>query len=363
MKRILEKININNLNNSLYFFQKILKIIYVLLILIITYFIIVLFKEFNIFKMIKDILKILSPLFLGIIISYILNPIIKKLSLKLNRKVSTVIVYLLILFILSFIIIFIYPKFLKEINELIKSFPKILNILEDMITNISNKKFKIHLDNIIMKYLKNNVVNKISDFIKILKNIFEIIGIVILSLIISFYISLNFDEKVNFIFNKLPLKNKKKKRILLKQINERLYSYLKGTILLTIIIFILSIISFKIVNLKSYIFFSFYNAITNVIPYIGPYIGGIPIILVSFTISKKVGILSTILILIIQLLESYIFHPLIMSKSMDLDPITILISLLIFGYFFGILGMIISIPVTSILKLIFIYIYKNKVKK
>lgn len=74
-------------------------------------------------------------------------------------------------------------------------------------------------------------------------------------------------------------------------------------------------------------------AITNIIPYIGPYIGGVPAVVVGFAISPLVGLLSLIAVVVSQFLESYVLTPVVMSKTMKLHPVTIIIGLLIFGYF------------------------------
>ena len=112
-------------------------------------------------------------------------------------------------------------------------------------------------------------------------------------------------------------------------------------------------IGFSLAGLKAPIVFGLICAITNIIPYIGPYIGGIPAVAVGFTISPLVGFLSLAAVVISQFLESYVLTPIVMSKTMKLHPVTIIIGLLIFGHFFGIIGMLLSTPVISCIKIIF----------
>ena len=122
---------------------------------------------------------------------------------------------------------------------------------------------------------------------------------------------------------------------------------------------ILSII-FSIIGLSSPILFALFCAITNIIPYIGPYIGGVPAILIGLTKSFRLGIVVTVVIMVVQSLENNIVQPLIVSKNVDLNPIYILIGVIIFSHFFGILGMIISTPFILILRSIINYYKKNK---
>ena len=73
----------------------------------------------------------------------------------------------------------------------------------------------------------------------------------------------------------------------------------------------------------------------------------------GFTISPVTGIFALLAVVIAQFLESYFLNPIVMSKTMKLNPVTIMIGLLIFGHFFGILGMVLATPIISCIKIIF----------
>ena len=154
----------------------------------------------------------------------------------------------------------------------------------------------------------------------------------------------------------IPKKYRKNTHILLSNISEQIFSYVKGTGLITLVVFIVSFLSFSITGLRGALFLALWNAITNIIPYVGPYIGGIPIILFAFTTDYRMGIIILIIVILIQLIESYILHPIVMSKTMKLHPVTIIISLIIFGHYFGIIGMLIATPVTAIIKTIWLFL-------
>ena len=363
MKKLLESLNINNVNGSLYFLNKILKILYILLIVFIVYFSILICKEWKIYKFLITILKLLSPFFIGIIIAYLLNPLVNKLSKKMKRCFAVSIIYLIIIMILTFLWIYIYPRFKNEFNDLLKNLPDILNEINRFINNIFNNKINIDLTASVVNYVNNNVLNKVSNILDTLKNIFKTLGVIVLGLIISFYLLLDLD-KFNSFLRKILNKNKYKNiNKLLIEIDEKVFLYVKGTLLIALSVFIVSSISFELIHLKGSIFFGLFNAITNIIPYVGPYLGAIPIIIVGFTSSKKVGYLSLIVVLLIQIIESYVLQPLIMSKSMKLHPVTILVSLLLFGYFFGIMGMVLAMPIVSIAKTIILFLYQEKMFK
>ena len=115
---------------------------------------------------------------------------------------------------------------------------------------------------------------------------------------------------------------------------------MKGAVLDCTLIFVLSSLAFWAVGLKAPMLFGLFCGLTNIIPYAGPYIGGAPAVIVGLTQSPTIGILTLIVIAVIQFLEGNFLQPIIMSKTTKLHPVTIMLGLLIFGYFFGIVGRI-----------------------
>ena len=121
------------------------------------------------------------------------------------------------------------------------------------------------------------------------------------------------------------------------------------------ILFAFQSIALGIAGLKAPMVFGLFCAVTNIIPYVGPYIGGVPAVLVGFSMDPMTGICSLIAVVIAQVLESYFLQPLVMGKTMKLHPVTIMIGLLVFGSFFGIVGMILATPIISIIKTIALF--------
>ena len=85
-----------------------------------------------------------------------------------------------------------------------------------------------------------------------------------------------------------------------------------------------------------------------------PKFGG-PAVIVGFSQSPIIGIIVLVIIVVVQFLEGNLLQPLIMSKTTKLHPVTIMLGLLVFGYFFGIIGMVISTPIIAALKSIFMF--------
>lgn len=277
---------------------------------------------------------LISPIFFGYAVAWFLKPLMVFFNKYFNDKIAVFFTYLLIILFLSIISYLAVPIIINEIKSLI---PQIINIYENL--------NPIIIDNVDFKAIGTKVItilNRYTISIKdILLNIFY-------ALFISYFFLIKHAEISKFLGSKLPSE-------LINRISINLRSFVKGTFITTLILFVMSIISFWIVKLPYAFLFAIIISITNIIPFIGPYIGGVPSVIVAFNVSANLGIIVLIIILALQLIESIFINPYIMSKSIKINPIFIIISLIIFGYFFGIIGMLLSTPIITIIKTLYLY--------
>jgi predicted PurR-regulated permease PerM len=360
------KINYDDVNEITSTSKKILKILYILLIVLGIYALTLINKEWKIFGFIWNFIKVISPVFIGILIAYLFNPLITRMTAKkkLNRVAATIIIFTAFIIIVYLLLQYLIPLVVKEVNELIKYLPTVFDTVNGFVNNLLTKLNLVEFNGgkafdvktLLTSTLNSYTANMPSKVLTFATSFVSKTGTVLLSLIIGFYLCLDFDRASEFLYVFVPKKHRTSTHTLFKDISEQIFSFVRGTGLIAILVFATSALCFGICGLKAAIFFALWNAITNIIPYIGPYIGGIPIIAVAFATDFKLGIIITIVVIAIQLIESYILHPIVMSKTMKLHPVTIILGLLIFGHFFGIIGMVIATPLTAIIKTILLYI-------
>ena len=187
-------------------------------------------------------------------------------------------------------------------------------------------------------------------------SVFSGLGSLIIGFIIGFYLLMSFDNINDAISSLIPEKNRDDFRGLANEVNTSLRKYVQGTLICASFVFLLSTIGFAIAGLKAPVLFGLFCGVTNIIPYIGPYLGGAPAVLVGFSQGPIVGIISLISIVIAQFLESNILNPIVMSKTMKLHPVTIIIGLLVFGHFWGMIGMLLATPTIAVLKSIILFL-------
>ena len=326
-----------------------------------------LIKEWKILGILKEFIIVISPIFIGFLVAWLFEPLVKKLQAKkVPRLLGCILSYLLILGVIFLIAYMFVPSLVTQIKDFVAAAPEIFKELTKFVTNIIEKFDTNHLINI--KDVKKEITSIISNFgmglvsnlpeyaLSIGKSIINGGLNFVLGLMIGFYLLFDFDKVNENIDKMLPKTWKENFRELTKRINTSLRSYVQGVLLVMFLVFLTQSIGLTLAGMEAPLLFALFCAVTDIIPYFGPYIGGIPAVIVGFTISPITGICVLISILVVQLLENNFYQPLIMGHTMQLHPVTIMLGLLIFEHFFGILGMVIATPVIACIKVLLIFV-------
>lgn len=366
-EKSIRKVSVRKVNQLVTLGNKIGKILYILFIILLIYILTLIFREWNVLSFIGKIISVISPLFFGWLIAWLLNPMVKKLTDKgIKRGLASVLAYLAMIIILGVIIGLTIPSIGEQISDIVSAVPKITNDVKGWIDNIFVKLSNLSLEN--LDTVKSSFLTKIESLstsiqtslpelaVNIVSGLVSGIGKIVISLILGFYILFDFDKVAKGFINLFPKRKRNEVNELIGKLNETLYSFISGTLWLSGLLFIVSVIGFSIIGLNAPVLIAFICVVTNLIPYIGPYLGAAVAGAIGFTESPIIGILTLAFILVTQTLEGEILNPIVMSKKMNLNPITIIISLLIFEYLFGIIGMVIATPVVAILKIIYLFL-------
>lgn len=362
-RKVSKDLDVEKVNEVTNLASKVLRVLYLLLIAAIIYVVIRLFKETKILDFVFKILEICLPLFIGILMAWLFDPFVKWLqSKKIKRTLGAVITYLIIFLVIFLVLVTLIPLLVDQVREFARIIPDVFDTVKVWGNNFFDS---LESSNVVdFDKMKNEVFASLESFAKdvtttlpqnilgFVSGLFSGLGVFGLGLIIGFFLIVNFDNSSN-LFNFIPKKFRNTTVALLDEVNGSLRSYVKGAILDCSLIFVLSSLAFWAVGLQAPMLFGLFCGLTNIIPYAGPYIGGAPAVIVGLTQSPTIGILSLVVIVIIQFLEGNFLQPLIMSKTTKLHPVTIMLGLLVFGYFFGIVGMLISTPVIAALKTVF----------
>lgn len=363
MEKKKKEINIDNVNEVVSLTSKILHLFYITMIIACIFVVTILIKEWGILTFLLSFLKVLAPLFIGFVIAWLFNPLVKKLETKnVPRMAAAIIVYVIFLLIFAIFLRVLVPTIYVQVNELIGNLPAIFGEVKDTLNDFFLR-FR-DIEGLDMKTVQMNVMStmetKLSEFtttfpatlLNIIVNFFSSMVTIGLGLFIGLYMLFDFDAISKHFLNMLPRKRQFEAQVLLNNIGAEVRKSVNGTLLVATMVFVCDSIGFAIVGLQSPLLFGLFCGITDLIPYVGPYIGGAVAVIIGFSQNTFIGIMTLIICIVVQCVENFILQPIVMSKTMKLHPVTIMIGLLVFSHFFGIIGMILATPCLALLKVI-----------
>lgn len=359
-----DKINYKKVNEVVSLTSKILNLVYIAMIIGIIFIATLLIKEWGILKFVMTILKVATPFFIGFVIAWLFNPLVVKLENRgWNRAVASMVIFLVFILIIFAFFSMLIPTIYTQLNDLIASLPGIFNSLKNWITNFLNNFNSSDMVDVAsietnifksMEDLGTNITTNLPSMImNIVGVVFSGLGTMAISLVVGLYLLFDFNNATDHLLKYIPKTHKYEIETLINQIGEELRKCVRGTLTIACMVFVCDSLGFALAGLKAPILFGLLCGITDLIPYIGPYIGGAAAVIVGFSQNPMTGIIVLSVAVIVQLIENYVLQPVVMSKTVELHPVTIIIGLLIFGHFFGIIGMILAMPIMSLIKVVY----------
>lgn len=338
------------------FKRKLLIYIVIVLILVLTFMFIIKYKE--------KILDIVVPFFIAIIIAYSLKPLVLKMETKnIPRSLSIIMIYVVLSSAIIATTIFIIPELIGNTKELMDKLPELTskyqNLFNSYISNIQSSKWSPEIKGAILKEIQNGS-NNVQDFImstlsKGLNTTMKSVPIFLdltLSLIIAYYF---IKDSRSFRDGFLSLVPRKWRNGLIntgREINEILSNFIQGQLFTALIVGILEAIGLFLINSKYPFILGLIGGIANIIPYFGPFLGCLPAVALALIESPIKALWTVIIFALVQQIDNAFISPKIIEGKLGLHPLTTILAVLIGGEFFGIIGMLISVPIFAIIKVI-----------
>lgn len=312
-----------------------------------------------IFDFVKIFIEAIIPVLIGIFISFLLEPIIIRLTrLNIKRNIACFMVYAsgAILFVVS--LIYLIPKITHQLQGFIDYLPTLTSYYE-LFENSDIKRAlsSLHLETQLAHVIQTccgSIFNSLSNFM----DCFFQFGI---GLGAALYLSLDFKKVTLYYYDLAPKNYRKEYREISKKIGHNTFMFLRSMLYDTLIFFAVSALVLTIFKFDYPLIFAIILAGTNLIPYIGPYIGLIPLAIAGFMTSQTQGLLAIGIAFGLQSLESSLIQPLLLKNMIYLHPVVGIFGISFFGALFGVVGMIFSPLLMIILKILYEEIILKKI--
>lgn len=307
-----------------------------------------------------------KPIIIGLVLAYLMNPLMKWIEKKtsLKRGTSIAIVYLGFIGILGILIAFILPSIISSISDIVVNFPvymeKMNTFGNEMITKFEaayggdiesmlNSETFTKFTNKLGEVMNDLLANTLAGIASFSSGIFKFI----MGLIISIYV---LKDKERFasgtkrlVFAALNENKAKGFMIFSREVDFIFSRYISGKLLDSSIIAVLAFVGLWLIGAPYHLLLAIIIGVTNMIPYFGPFIGGAPAVIITLFYSPMTALWVLLFILVLQQFDGNILGPKILGDSVGVGPFWIMLAIIIGGGLFGVLGMLIGVPVIVVI--------------
>jgi predicted PurR-regulated permease PerM len=287
--------------------------------------------------------EVLIATLLAIIISSALDPFVTYLERRrIPRLLGTLAIYILMILVVALIVYIVVPIFLVELNTLLTNSTDIFGSAAESL-NINISIFETIAATI--NQFTADLLGGQTSLVGILSQILGGLLMMIIVFVISFYLTIGRDGVERFLTTILPPTYQVPVLNVYERVRHKISFWFAGQLFLSIVVGIAVFVGLTLLGVKYAFILGITAAVFEIVPYVGPIISGGVAVLTALSGSTTLGLYALILFLVIQQLESNFLVPAVNKYTTNLNPVIVIVSLLIGGKVFGIVGVILAVPV------------------
>ncbi|WP_315041388.1 AI-2E family transporter [uncultured Enterococcus sp.] len=343
-----------------------------LLVILLILLILLLFTKVSyLFEPVWQFLAIVGlPIILAGILYYLMNPTVDYLERKGIKRIYSIFgLFVLVVGLIVWGVVVIIPKIQEQSMSFADNLPGYLTIIENKVNEIlsdpifsqvqdqieaSNEKLISSLTDIVQNLSRSTIQN--------LGSFFGAVATIVLAVItmpfILFYLLKDGRKLAPYFVKFLPTKMRQPSLIVLKEMNDQVSSYIRGQLTVAFAVAVMFMIGFSIIGLDYAITLGIAAGFLNLIPYLGSFLAMIPAVFLGIVGGPVLLIQVLIVFVIEQTIEGRLISPLVLGNELSIHPVTILLVLLTSGKLFGLVGVILGIPVYAAAKVIITHVFE-----
>ncbi len=305
--------------------------------------------------------RVLVPFIIALIIAYIVNPLVDILQRKfaIKRRISGVLIAFLIFMLFLSIPLCVIPRLLFEIKLILAKTPNLINVLNTHVLSGFNfahdTNFVLNANKIKQLLISNigDLYHNIDLFSPLARNsilVVEFFAYLALIPLILFYSITNWPKIIAFFDSLIPRSYLKSVHHIVTDIDLMLAAYLRGQVMVMLILAIYYATALSIIGLPSGVIIGILTGFLVFIPYLGILTGFIIALMLSFASATSMHDIYLLLAVfgVGHVLEGSLVTPFLVGGRLGLNPVLIILALLVFGHLFGLVGVLLALPLSAI---------------
>jgi predicted PurR-regulated permease PerM len=333
---------------------------------------------------------IFPPLVLAILIIYLLNPIVTRLEQRgVKRTLGTLASYIVVLGGLTLIIVASVPLISSQVSNFSDQWPEfkldLATSVQDFAAGVDRRVgIEIDTDRVTCllageeagtaglpsqvtcdertEEFRNFITEQAGRISEIGFSVLEVLLIFILAPLLALYLLIDLPQLQRDVLNLIPVSYRREFADLGSKVGRTVGGFLRGQFLVALIVGILTSIGFWIIGLPFWLVIGAVAGVTNLIPLVGPFIGGgLGLIVGIVSEGVGLGLQAGLVALVVQQIDNHIISPNVMKRTVQLHPVTVMLSILAGGALAGFWGVLLGVPTVAVVKLLTSHFWATRV--
>ncbi|MEF3303104.1 AI-2E family transporter [Paenibacillus sp. GYB003] len=304
---------------------------------------------------------VLAPFLIALIISYVLNPIVRLLNeRKVPRTAAVLLIYAVFVTSFTVIVMNLTPIFIKQIGELNEHMPELTMRAQSLFDGLNDNRLPLSVRsgiNDALQKAEDGLSKFISNFVDGIGSTLNMLMVAFIIPFLAFYILKDYQLIEKTVLATVPRAHRHSAIKLVIDIDTALGNYIRGQFIVCLLVGLLAYVGYWLIGMPYALLLASIVAIFNIIPYLGPFFGAAPAIVMASTVSLKMVLLVVFVNFTVQILEGNVISPQVVGRTLHMHPLLIIFALLVGGELAGIIGLILAVPLFAVLKVIVQHIY------
>jgi predicted PurR-regulated permease PerM len=270
---------------------------------------------------------------------------------KIPRPIGALVALLGGITVLALVIYLLIPTFVDQSEEFANDVPRIVVDLEETYADVAGEdpgEVGDRVQEFVERYTENPQ-RLIGPITEIGLNVAGILAALVLILITAYYMAVRPGPLVSGLVSLFPPQRREHARHVLDRVRTSWVGWMEGVAIDMLVTFVLLYLGLTIIGLDFAIFFAVLSALLVVVPYFGAIAGAIPPVLFALTDSPGKALITLVVYILVQQLESNVTIPVVMAQRTRMHPAMIAIGVVVVGQLFGFVGLFVAVPILSLL--------------
>jgi len=303
---------------------------------------------------------VFPPLILAGAIVFVLNPLVTWMHRRgIHRALGTGLAYTGVIGIIALAAVLVVPLAEDQVDELSDDWPEIEAKAENWIDNVSadSQGTFWEFDSEELKDSFSDDDTPLSDQLKRLRTVglrvFHILLIVFLGPVIAFYMLVDLPHIRDNLQKLIPDSARPEVMLVSHRLNRAIGGFFRGQLMVAMIVGTMCSVGLLLIGLKFWFLVGMVAGLFNVIPLIGPWVGGIPGVVIALTTGSPLQALGVVIVMVgAQQIDNHFITPQVMHRAVHLHPSAVILALLAGGTLAGFFGLLIAVPLAAAIKIV-----------